>query len=273
MIPIKDHNPHDTVPYATYTLMAINTLVFVFMASLDEPSTTAFLHRFALIPSELFSTEKRGEWITLVSCVFLHAGLAHLIGNMLVLYVFGDNIEHAFGHIRYVLFYICAGMATSFASALFNADSTIPGLGASGAIMAVCGAYFMLYPKAEVTLWTMKFFMVIQFEIRAFVLILIWVCLDLIGAIYIDNSLGGTDYIAHLAGFAVGIALARILKQYDCAYDGYILPNGVWVQHKMPMTRRERMMQELGAKTIDYRIKKDQRMSDTDGSAWDKYER
>ena len=128
-------------------------------------------------------------------------------------------------------------MTTSFASALFNSDSVLPGLGASGAIMAVCGAYLMLYPKADVTLMATKFYIFLEFEIKAFLLILIWTGFDLYGIIFVENSQGGTDYTAHI----------------DAPYDGYVTPNGVWVQHKMPLTQRERLMQDLGVVTVDYR--------------------
>lgn len=268
MLILKEFNPHDTRPYCCYGIAILCTLIFLFEALLSEKGFTRFLDQFALVPAELF---QRNEWSTLLTNTFLHADLFHLLGNMIILLIFADNIEHAFGRMRFLLFYVMAAVVTSFTAACFSPDSTIPHLGASGAIMACCGAYFILFPKAEIQVMFGPIWLPLITEIKAFFLMISWFILDIIGFYLVDNSQGGISYMAHISGFLLGIIFGRILKQYDSDYDGYILPNGVWVRYKPVTSRRDEMLAKLGAKSglgPKYSPRPSQNNSD---SVWDKY--
>ena len=273
MIPIKDLNPHSTVPYCVYAVIALCTAMTLYQSLLSEAGLAKFLAHFAMVPQIMF-TEHR--WSVLLTNTFLHADIFHLLGNMLILSIFADNIEHAFGRVRFILFYLFAAAASSLAAALFSADSLIPHLGASGAIMACCGAYFILYPNAEVRLWEWTIRGDLTFEVKAFVLMLWWVLLDLAASFIVDRSHGGISYEAHISGFLIGISLGRLLKIQDCDYDGYILPSGIWVRHRPPPSRRERLLARIDEIADEAAPLRQRRLaekgSETDPSAWDKYE-
>jgi membrane associated rhomboid family serine protease len=140
MFPIRDHNPSERTPYVTYALIAINVIVFLTYLPMlgDEARLGAFFLRWALIPARLAAGE---GYATLVTSMFLHGGLLHLAGNMLFLWIFGDNLEDAFGHLKFLGFYLAGGIAATLAQVLSAPNSTVPMVGASGAIAAVMGGY------------------------------------------------------------------------------------------------------------------------------------
>ena len=145
MIPIRDVIPSRTTPVVTVSLIVFNLLVFLFQSSLSERGLALLLSNFALVPAE-FSI------VTVFTAMFLHAGLAHLAGNMLFLWIFGDNIEDRLGHGRFVWFYVICGFAAAFAQTALNPDSTVPMVGASGAIAGVMGAYLVLFPHSRIVM-------------------------------------------------------------------------------------------------------------------------
>ena len=149
MFPIRDHNPSGRVPYVTYGLMAANILIFISYAGMmgDAARYGAFLNNWAMIPAEVLAGQDQH---TVLTSMFLHGGLMHLAGNMLFLWIFGDNLEDAFGHIPFLLFYIATGLVADAAHVVSDPDSLLPVVGASGAIAGIMGGYLLLYPKAQV---------------------------------------------------------------------------------------------------------------------------
>ena len=209
MIPIRDVIPSRTTPVVTVSLIVFNIVVFVFQSALSERGLALFLANFALIPAEF-------SLVTVVTSMFLHAGLAHLAGNMLFLWIFGDNIEDRLGHGRFVAFYVICGGAAAVAQTALTPDSLVPMVGASGAIAGVMGAYLVLFPHSRIV---MLFpFPPIVFELPAVLFLVLWFgmqflnglgTLPMFGA---DQLTGGVAFWAHVTGFAVGVVLVRIMR-------------------------------------------------------------
>ena len=166
MVPIRDNVPTKIVPYVTYGLVAANILAFIYEADLQPQQLDGFFHLFAVVPRELTASfagitvnQPVPEWITLITSQFLHGGLLHLGGNMLFLWIFGNNVEDRLGHVKYLIFYLACGILAALTQWYFSQSSGIPSLGASGAIAGVMGAYILRYPTAEVlTLIPLGFF-------------------------------------------------------------------------------------------------------------------
>jgi membrane associated rhomboid family serine protease len=157
VVPIKDNNPTKITPYVTYGLIAANVLAFLYESSLPPQYLDGFFHLFAVVPRELTASfagisvnQPVPEWVTLITAQFLHGGLLHLGGNMLFLWIFGNNVEDKLGHIKYLFFYLASGVLATLAQWYFSQNSAIPSLGASGAIAGVLGAYIIRFPQAEV---------------------------------------------------------------------------------------------------------------------------
>jgi len=161
-IPVGDEETHEIIPGITYALIFLNVVVFIFMYNMPADVLVLFIRDFAVIPKELFSTDLQTgfvpEWATLLTSNFMHGGIGHLLGNMLFVFIFADNIEAAFGPVRYILFCIIAGMLSSFIDAATIANLDIPTLGYSGIVSPILGAYWVLYSKAKVHLLTPAFF-------------------------------------------------------------------------------------------------------------------
>src|SRR5256885_6626281 len=154
MIPLRDDTPRFTTPFVTYFLLALNIAVFLFELALDENGRTAFFYQFGIVPVHvtggLGSATLASAFFPLLTSMFLHAGWLHLIANMWVLWIFGDNIEDQLGHFPYLVFYLVCGLGAALLHILFNRGSQVPSVGASGAIAGIMGAYFLLYPAARV---------------------------------------------------------------------------------------------------------------------------
>src|SRR6187397_411006 len=202
MIPLRDVIPSRTVPFVTIALIVVNVLVFLFELSLGD-ALDLFLSSWALIPAEF-------SLVTLVTSMFLHGGLMHVGGNMLFLWIFGDNVEDRMGHGRFLLFYLLCGSAAAIAQTLMQPDSLIPMVGASGAIAGVMGAYFVSYPHSRVVTLIPPFFFT-TFEIPAIVFLGLWFVTQFLsgvgslGAATAGQSAGGVAFWAHVAGFAAGV--------------------------------------------------------------------
>jgi membrane associated rhomboid family serine protease len=216
MIPLKDDNPTRTTPFVTYGLIAANTLVFVYMLYLGPASSEKFVASYSVRPKEFFGAAADPglhDYIRVLTSMFLHGGLLHLGGNMLFLWIFGDNIEDFLGHAKYLLFYVACGVAAVFSHGLAHPGSGLPMLGASGAISGVLGAYIILYPKAGV--WTFFFFLFFWqiIKVPAVFIIGLWMVVQVAnGFLYYDTTGGGVAWFAHVGGFISGIVLILIFK-------------------------------------------------------------
>lgn len=207
MFPIRDHNPSGRVPYVTYALMAANIGIFLSYVGLfnDPNSINRFFYDWAMIPARL---SVGNGYYTALSSMFLHGGWMHLLGNMLFLYIYGDNIEDEMGHGPYALFYLASGLAAGLIHVLSAPYSQVPTVGASGAIAGVMGGYLLLFPKARVDILIFIIFYVRILPIPAWIVLMVWFGMQVVGGVGADPTLGGVAYWAHLGGFAAGLALA-----------------------------------------------------------------
>ena len=207
MFPIRDHNPSQRTPYVTYALIAINVVVFLTYLPMlgDEARIGAFFLRWALVPARL---AEGGGYATLVTSMFLHGGLLHLAGNMLFLWIFGDNLEDAFGHLKFLGFYLGGGIAATLAQVLPAPYSTVPMVGASGAIAAVMGGYLLLFPRARVDVVVILIILVRMIALPAWVMLGVWFALQAVNS-YLGFGLtgGGVAHLAHAGGFVAGVLL------------------------------------------------------------------
>ncbi|MBI2984140.1 MAG: rhomboid family intramembrane serine protease [Candidatus Kerfeldbacteria bacterium] len=205
MIPIRDHNPSGRRPFVTYGLLATNIVVFVYMMTLGAAGLEGFINSQALIPADIV----RGLNLqTLITSMFLHGSMGHIVGNMIFLHIFGDNLEDRFGHLRFMLFYLLAGLAGSALQIVIDPSSTIPNLGASGAIAGVMGGYLVLYPRHRIdVLW--GFYGVSS--VPASFMLGYWILFQFFGGFgSLGLAGGGVAYFAHIGGFALGYLLTRL---------------------------------------------------------------
>jgi len=202
MIPLRDSQPSYSKPLVTVSLIAVNVLIFLYQLSLDSFSLNHFIASFGLIPSRV-----RPE--ALVTSMFLHGGWMHVIGNMWFLWIYGDNVEDTLGHAKYLLFYLLCGVAAGLVHMVFNADSRIPTIGASGAIAGVLAAYLVFFPRARVVTLVPLFILPWFINIPALVFIVIWFLLQFFSGVAALGAAtsGGVAYWAHVGGFICGLLL------------------------------------------------------------------
>lgn len=210
MLPVGDDNNQITrFPGVTYALIAVNVLAFVYELTLG-PGLQSFVREYGAVPAAITSGE---NYFSLLSSMFLHGGWAHIVGNMLFLKVFGDNVEDRFGHGWFLLFYLVTGLAASMAHILLDPGSQIPSVGASGAISGVLGAYIVLFPRNAVLIW--MFFAV--FTVPAWLMIGFWAAeqfLATYGSVAAtEQTTGGVAYAAHAGGFVAGVLLALLVRR------------------------------------------------------------
>jgi membrane associated rhomboid family serine protease len=207
MLPIgDDDSARRTVPLVTYSLIALNVLFFIVELSGGD----AFIMQWAFVPSR-FLANPIGDFLTLFSSMFMHAGWIHLAGNMLYLWIFGDNVEDRFGHIKFLIFYLLCGIAATFAQLAFNVGSNVPNLGASGAIAGVLGAYILLFPQGKVRVMQGQR----EIQVPALIVIGFWIVLQLfsgISSVANTADTGGVAYMAHVGGFVAGFVLAFLFR-------------------------------------------------------------
>jgi len=213
--PIRDDQPTARFPHFTIGLIFVNTAVFLYSQTLGERGLQSFIYSFGFIP-ELYldfgASYIVPQWwlATPVTSMFLHGGWMHLIGNMLFLWIFGNNIEDYFGPIRFLLFYVTAGIAAIALYTLFNAASEVPLVGASGAISGVMGAYFVLHPRARVTVLIFFVFIILR-EFPAKFVIGLWFVYQVLMSLVGSSTGGGVAFLAHVGGFVFGYLLLRLL--------------------------------------------------------------
>lgn len=239
MIPLKDNIPSRTTPFVNYAL--IGACALVFFAQLKEAgnSNGGIVERYGMIPARVWHPDTdirtveiarvRGHlqmvqrpterpafspWLTLVTCIFLHGGWMHFLGNMWFLFIFGDNVEDRIGHVAYLLFYLFCGVAATAAHLLINSTSEVPTIGASGAIAGVMGAYFLLYPRANVLSVVPLFFFLEIVVLPAPIFLGVWFVIQFFqGAASITTTQsGGVAWWAHIGGFVAGYLIAAILR-------------------------------------------------------------
>jgi len=216
MIPLRDENPTRTFPFVTIALIVLNGLVFVFELSLG-PQVKEAIHRYGVIPYAITHLEDWAVLKTLVTSLFFHAGLMHIAGNMLYLWIFGNNIEDRLGHFRFIIFYLLCGIAASFGHILFAWNSMIPTIGASGAISGVLGAYLLLFPRARILTLLPLFVIwrIVTIDARWF--LLFWIFYQILnGSVSFSmtqqGSMGGVAWFAHIAGFFAGMLLLMVFS-------------------------------------------------------------
>ena len=207
MFPIGDDNSsRRTFPLVTYALLALNLLFFFIELSGGE----AFIEQWAFVPRR-FLANPGGDFLTLFTSMFMHAGWVHLLGNMLYLWIFGDNVEDRFGHSKFTIFYLLCGLAATFAQLLFSTDSNVPNLGASGAVAGVLGAYILMFPQGKVKVMMGRGVV----PMPALVVIGLWIVLQFfsgIGSIANTADTGGVAYMAHIGGFIAGFVLTFLFR-------------------------------------------------------------
>jgi len=216
MIPLKDINPTKNFPFVNVMLISANVLVFLYQVTLSQHAAKAFILANATIPARIPAflaghAPASMALFPLFSSMFLHGGLMHLLGNMLFLYIFGDNVEDSFGHIGYLFFYLLCGIGSGLIHVLFNWGSGIPALGASGAISGVMGAYAVMFPKHQI----LTFFLIFLIPVPAILILGYWFVLQFVAGI---NGLGmatagGVAWWAHIGGFLMGVVIAWATKK------------------------------------------------------------
>lgn len=228
MFPIGDDNSDRTItPIVNYSIIGLNILVFVLLQGFG--GNDAFTYAFSLVPKEITSgidlsgiqivrdsLGRTGEvrlypsplpvYFNFLTSMFMHGGIAHIFGNMLFLWIFGDNVENAIGHVRYGVFYLLCGFAAALAQIVLGPDSIIPMLGASGAISGVLGGYLLLFPQRQVRAIIFNFFTTVP----AYVAIGIWIVYQLVLGYMTDPGTGGVAYAAHIGGFIAGLVLVKL---------------------------------------------------------------
>lgn len=215
MIPLRDDNPRRTAPVVNILLIIANVLVFFWEVS-QGPHIERALFQVAFIPARFWMPGHfTAEMIRIFVSMFLHGGLLHLGGNMLYLWIFGDNIEDRLGHARYLLFYLACGFIATMSHAIVNPSSQVPAIGASGAIAGVLGAYLILFPHARVLTIIPIFVFITVREIPAILVLGLWFVLQLftgVGSVgAADEAAGGVAYFAHIGGFVAGMVLVWVL--------------------------------------------------------------
>ena len=227
MVPLNDDNPTRITPYITYIFITVNVLVFIHEMSLNQSQLNSFFELYAVVPEELTASfngvnvnQPVPEWLTLISSQFLHGGFMHVAGNMLFLWVFGNNIEDRLGHFKYIIFYLTCGVLAALAQWFFSMQSGVPSLGASGAIAGVMGAYIIRFPRARIlTLIPLGFF-ITTIRIPAVFFLGFWFVQQAISGVASlgatsDIDTGGIAYWAHAGGFVFGVLFGPLLGLFN----------------------------------------------------------
>ncbi|MDP3263633.1 MAG: rhomboid family intramembrane serine protease [Tabrizicola sp.] len=205
MFPIRDHNPSGRLPFITLALIAVNVIVFLgYFPSMSENQLGWFFQTWGLVPGRLMAGQ---GYETLVTSMFLHGGWMHLIGNMLFLYIFGDNLEEEMGHFGFLLFYLASGLAAAGLQMAADFASPIPMVGASGAIAGVMGGYLLLFPRAKVDVLFIFLIFFRIFAIPAWIVLGLWLGVQVLSGVITPTDAGGVAYWAHAGGFVGGLVL------------------------------------------------------------------
>jgi len=213
LFPYKDNNPRVLYPFITFSIIFINLIIFLgqFYLNSTEPELgSKFVLLFGFTPQKF-------NVLTIFSSMFMHGGFGHLIGNMWFLYIFGDNVESILGHIKYLCFYLTCGVAAALGQYVIHPSSTIPMIGASGAIAGILGAYMISFPKAKVHVFVMLFIFFTTFIVPAKIVLGVWFLIQLNGGLSDLGfiSKGGVAWFAHIGGFLAGISLVKTFQKFE----------------------------------------------------------
>jgi membrane associated rhomboid family serine protease len=217
MIPLYDDNPTQLAPVVTVGFITANVLVFFWMATLPPPVLHQVVFALGVVPAVLLTDQQLPPEIALVppeltifTSMFLHGGLMHLAGNMLYLWIFGNNVEDSMGHLRFVAFFLLCGIAAAGAQIMLAPESTVPMIGASGGVSGVLGAYLLLYPHSRILV-----FIPIAFVLRlpAMFVLGLWFLLQFTNALFADPEVGGVAFGAHVGGFVAGMVLVLLFRR------------------------------------------------------------
>ena len=206
--PISDDNQSNSKPYVCYSIIAVCCFIFLWQSTLPTDLNQNAIYNFGVIPAALLGDQQSfiSPALTVFTSMFMHGGWMHLIGNMVFLWIFGDNIEDSMGHKKFLFFYLICGLLAALLQALINPSSPVPMIGASGAIAGILGAYLILHPKANINVlfWIIIFITVIK--VPAFIVLSVWIISQFFG------STGGVAYFAHIGGFIAGALLIYFFK-------------------------------------------------------------
>jgi Uncharacterized membrane protein (homolog of Drosophila rhomboid) len=235
VVPLQDRNPTTRTAYVTYALVIVNILVFLYQLTLSPQELAAFFREWAVVPIELtasfrgeITSSSRPEWVTLFTSQFLHGGFLHIGGNMLFLWVFGNNVEDRLGHVRYLIFYLTCGALAALTQWFFDMGSPIPSLGASGAIAGVLGAYILRFPRAEILTLVPLGIFITTLYVPAWVFLGFWFIQQAfygIASLQTPTNIGmqggGIAYWAHAGGFVFGAILGPLMGLFSgkSSYD------------------------------------------------------
>ena len=212
LFPYKDDNPSVLYPFTTYTIIGLNVSVFLlqfYIAGNNQDLARSIIFEFGLVPN-------RFNIIDVITSMFLHGGIYHIVGNMWFLYIFGDNVESILGHIRFICFYIFCGAGAAFLQFIVEPTSSIPMVGASGAISGILGAYMIKFPKAKVHVIAVVIFLITTFVVPAQVVLGVWFLMQLsggLGSLGIDTT-GGIAWFAHIGGFICGVGSIKFFQTF-----------------------------------------------------------
>ena len=235
MIPISDDNPVEHAPFMTWLIVAACVGAYLWELSLGDHGMAAAESVLGFTPASFFGHEQAPSeaigvpvYATIFISMFLHGGFLHLAGNMLYLWIFGNNIEEAMGHVKFTLFYFLSGIAAALTMGYVDAGSNIPMIGASGAISGVLGAYMLLYPRARVHVIVPLGIILYPVWIRAVWVVGVWFAMQLASAALTDPGKPGTAFWAHVGGFIAGLMMTPVLKSRGVRYFGPYFQRGPW---------------------------------------------
>ena len=230
-IPLFDDNPTGRWPIVTWMIIACCILIFFYQISLPEIQSLAFILQYATIPAvvtgqAVLPVEYSGlpPTTTLISSVFLHGGWMHIAGNMLFLWIYGDNVEERMGHFKFLAFYLICGIVASISHVLISPDDTSPLIGASGAIAGVMGAYLLMFPRAKIRVLVIILVFIRWIYLPAFVVLGSWLLLQIFAAPSSLSAEGGVAFFAHLGGFIAGLALTPLFKKSETPPEWIVEP-------------------------------------------------
>jgi membrane associated rhomboid family serine protease len=246
MFPIRDHNPSEGRPYVVYGLIAINLAVFALQLPYmgDQRALAGFWGARALYPA---AVTEYGDYTGLFTSMFLHAGWMHIAGNMLFLWIFGDNLEDQMGHLGFLAFYLAAGIAAAVAHVAAAPGSTVPTVGASGAIAGVMGGYLLMFPRARVDVLLIIVIFIRVIQVPAWIMLGLWFALQILSGVGTGAEGGGVAYWAHAGGFLAGLILALPLwlrrggpRFWGRTHGLPPHPGAVYAPSSIPTIRRRR---------------------------------
>lgn len=222
MIPLRDNIKSRTRPFVVYAILGVNIIVFLYELSLGT-GLNRFITQYGAVPFLIFHPQGISSYLTIFTSMFIHAGILHIGGNMLYLWIFGDNIEDRIGHMLFIFFYLVTGTAGALLHSVAAPTSTIPMVGASGAISGILGAYIILYPKAQVLALVPIFFFIRIIRLPAIVFLGIWFLYQFLLGMSARTTGGGVAYLAHIGGFIAGLVFALPFRRKKKRQHDYVI--------------------------------------------------